>query len=77
MSVRVFEWADGYRAALTDVAKLAQLRSVNTIDDLSALLDDLNADALVIEREHDNRLRRLKLRIEREALPLFDKDNAP
>ena len=71
------EWTDGYRAALADIVTIFRSRGILTGDDHAQAIRDLESDALVIEREHHNRLRRIKLRIEREALPLFDKDNAP
>lgn len=70
------EWTDTYRTAIGDVRRLAHSRGIAS-PGLDLLLDDLESDALVIEREHHNRLRRLRLRAEREALPLLDKDNTP
>jgi hypothetical protein len=65
------EWTDGYRQALADIAHLAHSRGLVTTPTLEALLADVVADALVIEREQQNRLRRLRLRATREAmLPL-------
>ena len=64
-------WSEGYRAALADVCLLAASRGIHN-PALDQLLDDLIADALVVERESDNRLRRRRLRAEREALPLFE-----
>ena len=72
----MIEWADTYRRAVADVRLLAGIRRILS-PELSLLLDDLDADALVIAREADNRLRRRRLRAFDEALPLFDKDNAP
>jgi|KBSMisStandDraft_5_1062788.scaffolds.fasta_scaffold02298_3 hypothetical protein len=63
------EWTDGYRQALADIAHLAHSRGLVTTPALEALLADVVADALVIEREQD--LRRRRLRATHEAmLPL-------
>jgi hypothetical protein len=63
------EWTDGYRAALSDVRRLTLTRDPEA---LPQLLTDLEDDVLVIEREQGNVLRRRRLRVEREALPLFE-----
>jgi hypothetical protein len=69
-------WVDGYRAALADVGRLSLSRRLVHPDSLrekalTELLADLAADALVIEREQANRIRRRRLRADREAmLPL-------
>jgi hypothetical protein len=65
------DWTDGYRQALADIARLAHSRGLVSTPELEALLADVVADALVIEREQENRLRRRRLVAEREALPLF------
>jgi hypothetical protein len=71
------EWTDGYRAALADVERLACTRN-HGLPWLSALLDDLRQDSLVIEHEQGNRLQKRRLAAAREALPLFaEKDEAP
>jgi hypothetical protein len=62
------DWTDGYRAALADVARLARSRGDES---LPGILVDLECDAMVIEREADNRLRRRRLTAAREAT-LFD-----
>ena len=65
------EWTDGYRAALADIATVLRSRGLLTDDAYAEAIRDLEGDALVIEREHHNRLRRQRLRVEREAqLPL-------
>ena len=67
------EWTDGYRAALADIARLAHDRlGVPLPPYLPELLADLEGDALVIERESDNRIRRRRLVAAREALPLLE-----
>jgi hypothetical protein len=66
------EWTDGYRAALADARRLAVARHPILCEAMLLLLDDLIGDALVIEREQDNRIRRRRLRADREALPLFE-----
>ena len=63
------EWTDGYRAALADIARLMPSRGTAALTELIA---DLEGDALVIEREQDNRIRKRRLAAVREALPLFD-----
>jgi hypothetical protein len=65
------EWTDGYRAALLDIIGLARHRGLLTTPDWQQLAADLAGDALVIEREQDNRMRSRRLRAQREALPLF------
>jgi len=62
------EWTDGYRAALADIRRLWPSRGVAGMVEL---LVDLEGDALVIEREQDNRIRRRRLAAVREA-DLFD-----
>ena len=62
------EWSAGYRAALADVGRLILGRGEAA---LFELLADLEGDALVIEREADNRIRRRRLAVVREA-DLFD-----
>ena len=62
------EWSDGYRAALADIGRLMLGRDQAA---LFELLADLEGDALVIERESDNRIRRRRLAVQREA-DLFD-----
>jgi hypothetical protein len=63
-------WIDGYRAALADVGRLLPSRGTAAAQ-ITELLADLDADALVIEREQDNRHQRRRLRAAREAmLPL-------
>jgi hypothetical protein len=62
------QWVDGYRAALADVRRLAFTR----LGPLTELLADLEGDALVIEREQDNRIRRRRLAAVREATLPFD-----
>lgn len=64
-------WSEGYRAALADVCLLAASRGIHN-PALDQLLDDLINDALVVERESTNLLRRRRLRAEREALPLLE-----
>lgn len=62
------EWTDGYRAALADIRRTWPSRGVAG---MTELLADLEGDALVIEREADNRIRRRRLAAVREAaLPL-------
>jgi hypothetical protein len=64
-------WVDGYRAALADVGRLAVARHPILCEAMLLLLADLDGDALVIEREQANRIRRRRLRADREAmLPL-------
>jgi len=65
------EWTDGYRRALVDFHLIADSRKLDLSDALIELLADLAGDALVIEREQDNRMRSRRLRAQREALPLF------
>jgi len=65
------EWTDGYRAALSDLASLSPNRGVPLTPALCELLADLAGDALVIEREQGNRIRRRRLTAAREAT-LFD-----
>jgi hypothetical protein len=62
------EWSDGYRAALADIARVWPSRGVAG---MTELLADLEGDALAIEREQDNRMRRRRLAAVREAT-LFD-----
>ena len=62
------DWVSGYRAALADIARLMLSRDPA---ELPRLLDDLEGDALVIEREQDNRVRKRRLAAVREAT-LFD-----
>ena len=63
------EWTDGYRAALADIRRLWPSRGVAG---MAELLADLEGDALVIEREQDNRIRRRRLAAVREAQLPFD-----
>jgi len=65
------EWTAGYRAALADIASIAPSRGLMT-PALDELLADLHFDALVIEREQDNRIRRRRLTAVREATRPFD-----
>jgi len=70
------DWVSGYRAALADVERLMPGRAARwphglTMDVVVRLLADLDQDALVIEREQDNRIRRRRLAAAREAT-LFD-----
>ena len=65
------EWTDGYRAALADIGRLMPGRGAAA---LGGLLQDLAGDALVIEREQENRIRRRRLTAVREVLPLFEGD---
>jgi len=65
------DWTDGYRQALADIAHLAHSRGLVSTPALEALLADVVADALVIEREQQNRLRVRRLTAAREALPLL------
>jgi hypothetical protein len=62
------EWSDGYRAALADIARVWPSRGVAG---MTELLADLAGDALAIEREQANRMRRRRLAAVREAT-LFD-----
>lgn len=64
------DWVSGYRAALRDVESLAIKRDAAT-PAILLLVSDLICDALVIEREADNRIRRRRLAAVREAT-LFD-----
>ncbi len=72
------EWTDGYRAALADIARLAHTRAASRSrlsavpPYLAELIADLEGDALVIEREQDNRIRRRRLAAVREATLPFD-----
>jgi len=65
------EWTAGYRAALADITSIAPSRGLMT-PALDELLADLHFDALVIEREQDNRIRRRRLAVVREATLPFD-----
>jgi hypothetical protein len=58
------EWTDGYRAALADIRRTWPGRGVAG---MLELLTDLEGDALVIEREADNRIRKRRLAAAREA----------
>jgi len=64
-------WPDVYRAALTDMRRLATSRGLMT-PDLDQLIEDLMQDAYVIEHSLDNRAQRRKLAAAREepTLPL-------
>lgn len=71
------DWVSGYRAALADVARLSSERARRTPrgltpDMLAELLADMAGDALVIEREQDNRIRKRRLAAVREAMLPFD-----
>jgi hypothetical protein len=65
------DWTAGYRRALVDLDRMARNRGIDLSPALLTLLADLDGDALVIEREQDNRVRRRRLSVVREAT-LFD-----
>ena len=67
------EWVAGYRAALADIRRTWPSRGVAG---MAELLADLEGDALVIEREADNRIRKRRLAAVREAT-LFDEPPLP
>jgi hypothetical protein len=66
------EWAAGYRRALVDLDRLAHSRGITLTSAMLELLADLDGDALVVEREVDNRIRRRRLAVVREAVLPFD-----
>jgi hypothetical protein len=61
------EWSDGYQRALIDFHRMADSRRLPLSPGILTLLADLEGDALVIEREQDNRIRRRRLAAVREA----------
>jgi hypothetical protein len=71
------DWTDGFRRALVDLDRLARSRGIALAPAMLELLADLDGDALVIEREQTNRIRRRRLALAREELardelPLFE-----
>jgi hypothetical protein len=62
------EWTAGYTQSLRDLVALARSRRLPPLPEpWQALIDDLVADAAVIEHEAANRTQRARLRAAREA----------